>query len=101
MKIKFERLKILINQLRETEANTPETQAARTYACGLAYELKGVKNEQDISGNRFELLYQSMPKEMIERAQSQLLKTEQIHMAEKWQKLISHFNLRHEHFIHH
>ncbi len=72
MKIKFERLKILINQLRETEANTPETQAAKTYACGLAYELKGVRNETDISSNRFELLYQSMPKEMIERAQSQI-----------------------------
>ncbi|MGF1695701.1 hypothetical protein L4C54_08505 [Vibrio lamellibrachiae] len=99
MKMKFERLKILLNQLTETEVSSPETQAARIYASGLSSEINWAKDPSELDSNTFEYIYQSMPLAMIESAQGQLLQSGQYYLAEKWQKLISHINLRHQRLI--
>ncbi|MCK6264450.1 hypothetical protein KP803_14305 [Vibrio sp. ZSDE26] len=99
MKMKFDRLKLLINQLTETEVSSPETQAVRIYAYGLSYELSKAKDASDLDSNTFEYIYQSMPLKMIESAQGQLLQSGQYYLAEKWQKLISHLNLRHQRLV--
>ncbi|MGC9404495.1 MULTISPECIES: hypothetical protein [Vibrio] len=92
----FKRLKILIKQLMETEVSSPETQAARIYASGLSVELNWANDVSELDKNTFEYLYQSMPLNMIESVQYQLLQEQQFHLAEKWQKLISHLTLRHQ-----
>ncbi|MGL6259403.1 hypothetical protein [Vibrio sp. WXL103] len=96
MKIAFERLKLLTNQLCETEVSSPETQAARTYAYGLCCELGSVKTEQEFERGLLNNLYLSMPTKTIEKAQNQLLAAQQYHLAEKWQKLMSNLQMRYQ-----
>ncbi|PMK03676.1 hypothetical protein BCU12_16715 [Vibrio sp. 10N.261.55.A7] len=97
--MKFERFKILLKQLKETEVSSPETQAVRIYASGLSSEIDWASDASELDVNTFEYIYQSMPLSVIERAQGQLMVSGHYYLAEKWQKLISHINLRHQRLI--
>ncbi|WP_295898860.1 hypothetical protein [uncultured Vibrio sp.] len=96
MKMKFDRLKVLLKQLTETEVSSPETQAVRIYASGLSSEIGWANDASELDVNTFEYIYQSMPLSVIESAQGQLLVSGQYYLAEKWQKLVSHIDLRHQ-----